>query len=186
MAAITAWARVSWFSNGGTLQTATTGINSATRTVYVNSGTTSTFDTNGFDSSLGGSIFINAPLTKAGAGNLTFSGTATNAVQFGAAGSLTINSRRLGHDRRRGLQHPLAEQRRHVQREPGVSSIPSMLDFNGGAFSGTGQILIQSTGGTSGYNPAITDDSSATPGSTIMVIPNIVLNSNNAPSPRAT
>ena len=56
------------------------------------------------------------------------------------------------------------------------------MNFNAGSFSGTGQILLQSTGtGANGYNAVITNDGSAIPGSTITIGPNIVLNSNNAP-----
>ena len=131
--------------NGGTLQTATTGISSATRTMYVNGGATSTFDSNGFNSSLGGSIFINAPFTKAGSGNLTFAGTATNSVQFGAAGSLTINSSgsvTIGE----GGYSILTQNNGGTYNGNLIVVNPIMLDFNGGTFSGTGQILLQATG----------------------------------------
>lgn len=148
---------------GGELRTATSGITSARAIVVGAAG--GTFNSNGLSSSTSGTTGINGQFTKSGNGNLALNG----AVTFNSAGLLNIT----------GGSVTLGQASGTVTQTSGgtyggnlVVANPIRVNFDGGTFSGAGQIQVQTTG------TLISNSNGGTvAGGTVNV--NVALNSNN-------
>src|SRR5262249_39983362 len=145
--------------DGGTLQTSA-GITSA-RAITVNAGG-GTFDGNGFDSTLSGSVSGTGVFTKAGAGRLTLTGS------VGVAAAISRGTLGLGQSS--GTVNLSAAAGGGTFVGDLVITNAIRVNFNTGTFSGGGSIKVETTG-TSLANTGT--GVSATVGN------NIVLNSNN-------
>ena len=132
--------------NGATLQIAGSDLLSARNISVYNDGG-GTIDTNGFNASTSGVVIVNGPLTKAGSGNLTFSGN--NVVFSGTNSTLTINSG--GNVIYAGNGTTSFGGGGQFNGNLVVTGLPN-LNFDNVVTGGSGQIQIQSAGTVTGTN----------------------------------
>ncbi len=151
--------------NGGTLQT--TAAVASTRNITVNA-TGGTIDTDGFSFATSGTTTINGTLTKLSAGNLALNGAVTFGTTAGDALTISAGSVTLGQTAGTVTQTFGGTYNGNL-----VIGGPIRANFDGGTFSGSGQIQVVSTG------TSITNSNGGTVTGGTVNVP-IVLNSGGA------
>ncbi len=134
-------------NNGTTLQTAA-GINSASRSIVLTG--IDTFDSNGFNSTLGGVVSGSGSLTKISAGSLTLTGTNT----YTGGTTLTGGTLSVGNDNNLGTGN-LTFNGGTLQTSAGITSSKNVvLTGNNGTFdsNGSNSTLSGNITGTGGLN----------------------------------